>query len=100
MQEIPESVWARVNSIPPKSEVDEGKRRRASKGRMREFDASEEKVKSGLVGMTTTTATEPMVASRPKAPGMLPEGRAWKLREKCERVREGHGQMIEIIWWT
>ena len=47
MQEIPESVRARVNSIHTELKSDEGKRRRASEGANGEFEASEEKREAG-----------------------------------------------------
>jgi len=93
MQEIPESVRATVNSIHSELKSGEDKRRRASEGARTEWSKpAKRSVKPGLVGMNTTTATEPMVAPEHEGPRSSPG----KVLEFATRMRQSTGKEVEL----
>jgi integrase len=93
MQEIPESVRATVNSIHTELKSGKGKRRAASEGARTEGSKpAKRNLNPGLVVTTTTTATEPMVASEPKGP----RSSRGKVLEFATRMRQNCGKEVAL----
>ena len=89
MQEIPENVWATVNSIHQELKSGKGKRRTAAAGASK---PAKRNLKPDVVVTMTATTTESIAGSEKKSPGSV----SGKVLEFATRMRQSRGREVAL----